>query len=382
MTAGPVFILAGEPSGDQIAAHLMRAVNVDFDNTDWFGVGGPLMRAEGLAPITGMDALTVVGFGNALLAYSRLSKLADQLVDEVIKRRARLVLTVDAKGFSLRFALRLRRRMAEQGWSAPIVHVVAPTVWAWGRWRAKKFAEAMDGLLCLFPFEPDYFKPYGLDAQFIGHPEAFVSTLELEGTIKSGREPKTVLLLPGSRLSEIELILPDMLDAVRLLQQKDMNLRFILPTVPHLKARIMNLVGDLEIDVRENKGDLRQIFCAANAMMAASGTITLQTALYGIPGVTCYRTGAISAAIGRLLVNFDNVILPNKLLGQQLYPFLFQGNVRGSALCDAVLEVLNDDKAVKDASSAAIDLRKMLTGKKTKFEDLVSPVLRKWLGKR
>ena len=117
-------------------------------------------------------------------------------------------------------------------------------------------------------------------------------------------------------------------------------------------------------------------------MMAASGTITLQTALYGIPGVTCYRTGTLSASIGRLLVNFDNVILPNVLLGRQLYPFLFQGDARGATLCDAVLKVLNDDNALKDAASAAIDLRNMLTGKKTKFEDLVSPVLGKWLGQR
>ena len=172
MTA-PIFILAGEASGDQLAAHLMRAVNSAYEKPDWIGVGGMLMQAEGLESSVDIETLSVMGFGGALKAYWRLSSLADDLVEQVIKAQPRLVLTVDNKGFAVRFASRLKRRMKAVGWSVPVIHCVAPTVWAWGKWRAKKFATVMDGLLCLFPFEPDYFKPFGFDAHFIGHPEAF-----------------------------------------------------------------------------------------------------------------------------------------------------------------------------------------------------------------
>ena len=169
----PIFILAGEPSGDQLAAHIMRAINHHYQSPLWIGVGGALMQDEGLSSLVDIETMSIMGFGNAILAYQRLSVLADKLVEQVISAQPKIVLTIDNKGFSIRFAMRLRRRMKAVGWSAPIIHCVAPTVWAWGRWRAKKFANTLDGLLCLFPFEPEYFRHSHLDAHFIGHPEAF-----------------------------------------------------------------------------------------------------------------------------------------------------------------------------------------------------------------
>ena len=144
MTA-PVFILAGEPSGDRLAASLMKAVNDRFGQQSWIGVGGSAMRAEGLVGDIDMEALTVFGFGAALAAYPRLSRLADRLVADIVKARPRLVVTVDVKGFSLRLAKRLKRRMSQLGWSAPVVHCVAPTVWAWGEWRRHRVARSVDG---------------------------------------------------------------------------------------------------------------------------------------------------------------------------------------------------------------------------------------------
>jgi lipid-A-disaccharide synthase len=379
MTAGSIFILAGEPSGDQIAAHLMRAINDGFDRPDWIGVGGPLMRAEGLTPAVDMEALTVFGFGGALLAYPRLSKLANRLVDMVMDARPLIILTVDVKGFSLRFAQRLRRRMQAEGWSAPIIHCVAPTVWAWGRWRARKFAAAMDGLLCLFPFEPDYFHPHGLDAIFIGHPEAFDPMLDTQVKTDADESRKTVLLLPGSRRTEIDLILPPMMEAVDLLKARYERLSFVLPAVPRHMRRIMDMVDGRDIQILENSDGLSPILKRADAMMAASGTVTLQTALYGIPGVTCYRTGAFSAALGQRLVDFEKVVLPNVVLGRPLYPFLFQNALTGLALAESVLSVLQNPAAQREGRLAATELRRKLSGDKDCFADLIVPAVKKWL---
>ncbi len=381
MTGAPIFILAGEPSGDQLAAHMMKAVTARFGPVNWVGVGGPAMCGQGLTPLMDMDALTVFGFGRALSSYLRLSRLMDRLVDDVMAMRPRLVLTVDVKGFSLRFAGRLRRRMQQAGWSVPIVHTVAPTVWAWGAWRAGKFAAAMDGLLCLFPFEPAYFTRYRLPAQFIGHPEAFLAPAKMLPRPPSPTGKKTVLLLPGSRRSELDLILPDMVAAAQILDQDNQEkIQFILPAVPRWRRHIDTMVeGAPRIDVVEGGDALGRWLGQADAMMATSGTITLQTALNGIPGVTAYRSGYISAAIGRRLVNFDKVILPNAILGRQVYPFLFQQQLDPHALAAAVQSCLDDETHAIRARQNAGDLRACLSGGMSDFGDMLCPALTPWL---
>ena len=382
MTA-PIFILAGEASGDQLAAHLMRAVNNAYEKPDWIGVGGRLMQAEGLESWVDMETLSVMGFGGALTAYRRLSRLADDLVEQVIRARPRLVLTVDNKGFAVRFASRLKRRMKAVGWSVPIIHCVAPTVWAWGRWRAKKFATVMDGLLCLFPFEPDYFKPFGLDAHFIGHPEAFGNFLPVTPAGKNSEEPQKkfnkIILLPGSRRGEISLILPQMLAAAAIIKRHDPNLNFVLPAVPHLLPLIQSLVDGTGVTILDQPKDLIPALQTSDAMMATSGTITLQGALCGTVGVTCYRTGAFSGFIGRRLVDLDKVILPNAILGRPLYPFYFQEAATGKTLAAATLDCLDDANAKSSARQAAIELKSLLTGGARSFDELVIGALKNWL---
>ena len=381
MTA-PIFILAGEASGDQLAAHLMRAVNNAYEKPDWIGVGGRLMQAEGLESWVDMETLSVMGFG-ALTAYRRLSRFADDLVEQVIRARPRLVLTVDNKGFAVRFASRLKRRMKAAGWSVPIIHCVAPTVWAWGRWRAKKFATVMDGLLCLFPFEPDYFKPFGLDAHLIGHPEAFGNFLPVTPAGKNSEEPQKkfnkIILLPGSRRGEISLILPQMLAAAAIIKRHDPNVNFVLPAVPHLLPLIQSLVDGTGVTILDQPKDLIPALQTSDAMMATSGTITLQAALCGTVGVTCYRTGAFSGFIVRRLVDLDKVILPNAILGRPLYPFYFQEAATGKTLAAATLDCLDDANAKSSARQAAIELKSLLTGGARSFDELVVGALKNWL---
>ena len=382
MTA-PIFILAGEASGDQLAAHLMRAVNNAYGKPDWVGVGGRLMQGEGLESWVDMEMLSVLGFCGALRAYRRLSILADDLVEQVIEARPRLVLTVDNKGFALRFASRLKRRMKVAGWSVPIIHCVAPTVWAWGSWRAKKFARVMDGLLCLFPFEPDYFKPFGLDVHFIGHPEAFGEFLPAKLVNESVEEPKVkskkIVLLPGSRRNEISFILPEMLAATVIIKRHDPNLNFVLPAVPHLLPLIQNLVEGSDVTILDQPEDLIPALQTSDAMIATSGTITLQAALCGTVGVTCYRTDAFSGFIGRWLVDLDKVILPNAILGRALYPFYFQEAATRKTLAATTLDCLYDADAKPRAMQAAIELKSMLTGGSQSFDELVITALKNWL---
>ena len=379
----PVFILAGEPSGDRLAASIMKAVNEGFGDQTWIGVGGPAMVAQGLTTNTDMDELTVFGFGAALAAYPRLSKLADRLVDQIMTSRPKLVITVDVKGFSLRLAERLKKRMAGEGWSAPVVHTVAPTVWAWGAWRRHRVAKTVDGLLCLFPFEPAYFKPLGLKADFIGHPEAFNPVYEDVLRAQPSETPH-VTLLPGSRRSEISHLLSPMLAAFSLLQDRMPNVTATIPTLSHLKPLIAGELAkrpDLADHVAADTADaaLFASLSHSQAVLAASGTVTLQTALYGVPGVACYIAPAVSAFVGRRLVNMDRVILPNALLDREVYPFLFQNAASPKAMADAMIRVFEDGDAQQRAVAAAEELRALLRGERDSFSANVVAALAPWM---
>lgn len=376
----PIFILAGEQSGDQLAAHIMRAVNHHYHSPVWIGVGGRLMRDEGLSSLVDIETMSIMGFGSAILAYQRLSALADKLVEQVMLLRPKIVLTIDNKEFSIRFAMRLRRRMEAIGWSTPIIHCVAPTVWAWGRWRAKKFANTFDGLLCLFPFEPEYFRHFRVDTHFIGHPEAFKNYQLKKGVKGKKSESRQIVLLPGSRQAEIKLILPEMLLASCILKRHDCSFTFVLPALPSLLPLIKSYCDGYDVDIIEGSEELISTLQSSTAMIATSGTVTLQAALCGTIGVTCYRTGIVSAFIGRFLVDLDRVILPNAILGRRLYPFFFQEKVTGKALASAIIDTIEDRDTNERLLDAASELKKLLTGNKVAFSELVVSALKNWLG--
>ena len=375
-----IFIVAGEPSGDQLAAHIMRAVNRYYKIPIWIGVGGPLMQDEGLSSLVDIETMSVMGFGNAIRAYWRLSAIADRLVEQVMSERPKIVLTIDNKGFSIHFAMRLRRRMEAVGWSAPIIHCVAPTVWAWGPWRAKKFVNTFDGLLCLFPFEPKYFRHSHLDTHFIGHPEAFKNYQPKECLKGENSETRQIVLLPGSRQSEIKLMLPEMLVASTILKRHDRSFSFILPALPSILPLIKSYADAYDVDIIEGPGDLIATLQSSVAMIATSGTVTLQAALSGTIGVTCYRTGVLSAFVGRHLVDLDKVILPNAILGRRVYPFYFQEKATGKALASAILDAVQDRAANERLLGAASELKSLLTGNREEFSDLVVSALKNWLG--
>ena len=363
---------------------MMKAVNGAWGMQEWIGVGGPAMQGQGLAASVDMEALTVFGFGAALAAYPRLSRLADRLVDQVIAARPRAIITVDVKGFSFRFAARLKRRMAKIGWHAPVIHCVAPTVWAWGAWRRHRVASSVDGLLCLFPFEPEWFTPLGVKTSFIGHPEAFNPAYDDVKRPDPGSPEKHLVLLPGSRRSEISHILPPMLAAFASLHQEMPGLTASIPTLPRL-ARLIETActasgtgNSIAIDAGE--GALFRSLGRGHAVLAASGTVTLQTALFGVPGVACYIAPALSAFIGRRLVAMDKVILPNALLGSEVYPFLFQEAATAKAMAARVRDVLEDAGAQQRSAANAAALRRMLRGGAENFDAGVVTALAEWLG--
>ena len=381
MTA-PIFILAGEASGDLLASRIMRAVNAKYGQQKWIGLGGDRMFAEGLKSVGEMHRLSLIGFEEAINNYSNLSNFADELVEYLMQQRPKLIMTIDAKGFSVRFAARLRRRMQRDGWTAPIIHTVAPTVWAWGMWRRNKFARVFDGLLCLFPFEPAYFVPLGLPSHFIGHPAAFDIQLQPPANKPSAfpTGAPQIAILPGSRMSEIKYILPIMLSAVELLKDAFPRAVFTLPAVSRLNHQIRAICAGKPIKIVNGDTKLAATLTNCDAAMLTSGTVTLEAALYGVPGVACYKAGWLSAKFGRMIVDMQKVILPNAILGREVYPFLFQERLTATGLSTAVTGILYDCKARSNALDTAQQLRATLVGDAGQFDKLVLNALAEWLG--
>ncbi len=348
-----LFILAGEPSADVLGGAIMRELGPSLR---CFGIGGNAMQEAGLELIAEQDALTVIGFGQAIKAWPRLSRLADDLIVEIIARRPDAILTIDSKGFSLRFARRLKKAMAKADWQAPIMHLVAPTVWAWGRGRAKRFAAVFDRLLCLFPFEPPYFTPHGLKSDYVGHPlfDRNVPTkAEARKTLKCDSKSTILVLAPGSRKGEVRRLLPRMITAYDDLKSKAPSLKAILPASAYVQPLIKTILAERE-DIQLVAGDEQTMtaFAAGDAGIICSGTATLEAGLAGLPGVIIYDADWFSLYLGRLVIDINKVVLANVLAEQRLYPFLLGKKVTSEAIGHHVLSALSDPK--QGANIAAI----------------------------
>ena len=335
-----MFILAGEASGDVLAAQLMQAVEQIKGPVDWTGMGGPEMTAAGLTSAEEMSQLSVIGLGEALTALPRLSRLADRLIDRVLDTRPDIVFTVDSKAFSVRFARRLRRRLAGEGWRPKLVHMVAPTIWAWGGWRKTAFEDVFDVLLCLFPFEPELFDENRLKAVFIGHPQAD-TPLDLNST---EARPYDLAVLPGSRRSEITHHLPVLLPVLARLQDTYGPLCAAIPALPHLHDHIAEQVASagLEQVVSVQLVPARQILNRSAAMIAASGTVTLEAAISGVPGVVIYHLSPLNRLFTRLFYKKDTPVLPDLVLGRQHYPFLLPPRLSTDALYQHAADLLDN----------------------------------------
>ena len=361
------YIIAGESSGDALAASLMRATDQLAGPANWQGMGGPEMQTAGLVSGHDYTQLSLIGFGEVLAGLPRLLQLANNLAEEVMAIRPSVVFTVDSKAFSMRFAKILRKKMNKNGWSCPIIHMVAPTIWAWGSWRKRGFEEAFDGMLCLFPFEPELFDRAALRAVFVGHPAAFAPPVD-----RSQASDKLIALFPGSRRAELDYILEDMLGAAKRLYQADQARRFILPAVPHLADRLASRLAreeSLPVQLITGPDAAQQAFSEAGSGLLASGTASLQAALAGMPVITCYKVGALNYRLMRWLFQLADPILPNILLGRVVYPFFGQSDQTSRNLAAALEAVLADPAGQTAAiSQASAELRGLLTGGQADFE--------------
>lgn len=355
-----VMLVAGEPSGDRLGASLMAALKRRMRGVTFVGVGGPAMAAQGLRSSVPIDDLAVMGLVEVIPRIPRLMRHIRDTAARVHQERPDVLVTIDAPGFNFRLA----RRLIDS--HTPRVHYVAPSVWAWRPGRAKKIAPLFDHLLALLPFEPPYFESVGLATTFVGHPA--VENAQT-GDAASFRKRHSIALdtpilvvLPGSRRSETDRLLPVFGETVRRLVAAHPSLRIVVPTVEHVRDAVDQAVGDWpgEPVVVVGENARRDAFAAAEIALAASGTVSVELALAGVPAVIAYDVNRLTGAIAKRLVKTEHVSLVNILLERRAIPEYILGDCRPDILTSAVATLLTDSNARDAQRQAYIDALHML----------------------
>jgi lipid-A-disaccharide synthase len=350
-----IFLVAGEPSGDMLGGRLMAALAARSSRPLRFvGVGGDRMAQQGLERLFPLDDIAVMGAVEVLPRLPRILQRIRQTADAVTRLQPAAVVTIDSPDFNFRVAAKLARQHS----TVPRVHYVAPTVWAWRSGRARRMATLFNHLLALFPFEPPLFEKAGLACTFIGHPAA-EDAERGDGAAFRRRhgiptDAPLLLVLPGSRHSEVSRLLPVFRDTVRLIMETLPGLRVAMPTVSTVAATVGAAAADWPVPATlvETTAEKADAFAAGDAALAASGTVALELALAGVPMVIGYRLNPFTGWLARRLVKVTYVSPVNLVLDRAVVPELLLGDCRPDWLAEAVLPLLRDSEVRRSQIAA------------------------------
>ena len=350
-----IFIVSGEASGDNLAGKLMAALKRKTGGHLRFaGVGGPQSEAQGLRSLFPVSDLSVMGLAEVLPHLPRLIRRLNETSAAVRQLKPAAVVTVDSPGFNLRLARRLR------GSGIPVIHYVAPQLWAWAPSRALKLKQCVDHIMALLPFEVPFFEEFGIDCTYVGHPAIEGGVRHGDGPAfrsRHGLAPNALVLcvLPGSRGGEVRRLVPVFGEALLHLKEKYPNLRVVIPAVHSVAQRVKDMTQDWPSVLIVDSAERLDAFAASNAAMAKSGTVTLELALSHVPMVVAYRISAVSAfLVRRMGVSVSHASLVNLLAGREVVPERLQEDCTPEKLAASVDEILGSEQ-VRAAQQQAFE---------------------------
>ena len=338
-----VYIVAGEESGDVLGARLMLALRAIEPGVVFLGLGGPRMQALGFESIFPMRELAVMGLLEVLPKIVQLRARLRQTAADVVARRPDVLVTIDSPGFTLRLLKLVKSSKIKR------VHLVAPQVWAWREGRVKGFPGLWDRLLCLLPFEPAFFARHGLAAEFVGHPvlesgadHGDAARFRARFAIPAGARP--VILMPGSRRSEVSRLLPIFGATLDLLRAAFPDLVPVVPVASSVAEAVIAGTSDWAVKpvIVTTTEDKHDAFAAAAAALTKSGTSTLELALAGVPMVVTYRVNPLTGWLARRLLTVKHVAIINILAGRGVVPELLQQDCQPQRLAAEVARLLTD----------------------------------------
>ncbi len=374
-----VFIIAGEASGDFLGGQLLRSLKKQHPDIEIAGIGGQQMSIHGLKSLFPMSDLSLYGLFELIPHLFKILKRIKQTKEAIKAFKPSVLVTIDAPGFTLRIA-RYAKKI-----NIPVIHYVAPSVWALRPGRAKKLAKniAVNHLLCLLPFEPPYFTCHGLSTTFVGHPITEVILPDDTGFRESlgiGREATLVCLLPGSRKSEIQNLLQIFLEAVAKLSL-NRRIEVVLPTLPHLIPLIDPIIKNAKIPVKivttvEKKW---QAFMQSSIALAASGTVSLELAYVGVPQVIAYKLSTLTYWVAKLLVSTKYASLVNILNKEMVVPECLQNQCNAEFLSKKLDDILINSQSQKQMRQKYTEAINMLKVPNMQSSDIAASVVSRFL---
>lgn len=375
-----VYLVAGEPSGDLLASRLMRALKKKTGGAvRFYGVGGETMAQEGLTSLFDSSELAVMGLMEVIPSIPRILKRISQTVQDIVDKKPDVVVTVDSWSFSARVNKALKARKT----GIPQFHYVAPQVWAWKKKRAKTCGRYIDELFALLPYEPPYFEPHGLKTDFVGHPVVEGGASKGDGAAFReeygiAADAPLLCVLPGSRRSETKYLLPVFQETVSRLKRKYPALRVVVPTVVTVAEKVKKAVASWDVPVTVVTGEKARYdaFAAANAALAASGTVALELAMARVPYCIAYKMNPISSFLAPLVVKGKYVNLVNILADKLIVKEFLLKNCRADWLANEVDLLLSDETYRQTQISQASQVLNLLgAGQAETPSDKVADIL-------
>lgn len=359
-----IAMVAGEASGDLLAAHLIEALRSRHASAEFFGIGGPKMERCGFSAWWPAEALAVRGYVEVLKHYRGITRIRKQLLKRLIEEKPDVFVGVDAPDFNLW----LERKLKQAG--IRTVHYVSPSVWAWRGGRVKKIAQACDRLLALFPFEPPLYRTTPLAVTYVGHPLADVIPLEIDRSAARLRLDLPLsanpifALLPGSRQSELHYMAETFIRTAGLLRERFPHAQFLVPLVSRETRNLFEAacwrLGAQEWPIKMLFGHAQDALAACDVALVASGTATLEAALLKAPMVITYRMAPLSWQLMKRLRYQPWVGLPNILAGEFLVPELLQEQATPEKLADALADLAGDSTRLVELRQAYCDIHQRL----------------------
>ncbi len=382
-----IFLIATEESGDRLGSSLMKVLRQRLGGAVRFeGVGGQSMAREGLVSLFPIEELSIMGLAAVVKQLPKILRLIRETATAVTEASPDILVIIDSPDFTHRVARRVRARDP----SIPIIDYVSPSVWAWRPGRARAMRRYVDHVLGLLPFEPEaYRRLRGPPCSYVGHP-----LIEQIGQLRPGADeqmrrdaqPPVLLVLPGSRSSEINHHMAVFGETLGLLHAQDVVFELILPTMPHLQEAVAQAVRSWPVQPRivVREKEKRAAFRIAHAAFVKSGTATLELAIAGVPMVAAYKVGAVEAAIMRRAIRTSSVILANLVIGENVVPEFIQEDCAPEKLLPALRDILTDSplRQRQVAAFAKLDAI-MSTGNQppsVRAADIVLATLRKARG--
>jgi len=373
-----IFILTGEPSGDRLAATVITKLKSQNSEIEYLSVGGTHIKKLGIETIFDLKEITYLGFTSVLLNIFKIKKKINETVKEIIKFNPDILFSVDSPDFTLRVAERVKKINN----NIKTIHYVAPQVWVWRKNRLKNIKKFIDHILLLFNFEKKYFDDENIKNTFVGHPlieNDLKGKVVIDNLVPKNKE--IISLFPGSRKSEISVLLPILLDFIKLMNKKNFKYSYVFHATDENKESINNEVkkADLDnIEIVSNENIKSQILSNSIFAVSKSGTVSLQISSLNIPSIIIYKLNFINFMIFKFLVNvkFANII--NIINNKEIIPELLQNECNAEEICRTVIYFLKKPELIKNQLN---ECRKTLEGikSKTSSSDEAASILNKYL---